>query len=462
MRYRFIFLTLLLALAGCQTPEGPKLDRALAALRNNPSDARAQAAYRKAATAMLPDLLESPVPPKPGYLTPAQLSDVETIRHSRATVSGLHRAGCGLPIVGVISREKSGDPNTPRAGFKLPLTALVLPAKDKYELRLAEPEKIKEVTVEGEKLPVAMNLEAPIDAAQAAGPRFGDGIRYLLRSDWFSAPAQLAFLAPYDARKTPIVFVHGLMSTPRMWVPVIKQLTAVKEIRDRYQFWFFYYPTGQPVPLSALQFREALDAAVQRHRVTKPLVLVGHSMGGILSRAQVSKITQAEAVAAVPWLARVPSSSTAHRAMIFEARPDVGRVVFMNTPHRGSRLALTGIAGIGMQLIRLPSNITNELEEFAKFIVPGGRGRMPTSIQGLSPRSPFLQALDRRPPSVPHHTVLGDRGRGDSPNSSDGVVPYASAHLASAQSEVIAPGGHGSFSDPKAIRELERILLEYR
>jgi hypothetical protein len=85
---------------------------------------------------------------------------------------------------------------------------------------------------------------------------------------------------------------------------------------------------------------------------------------------------------------------------------------------------------------------------------------MPTSIQGLSPRSPFLKALDQRPPAVPHHTVLGDRGRGDSPNSSDGVVPYSSAHLDSAKSEVIAPGGHGSFSDPASIRELERILLE--
>lgn len=462
MRHHFLFLTVLVALAGCQTPAGPRLDRALSTLRANPSDARAQAAYRKAAADMLPDLIAAPVPRERGYLSSAQLSDVETIRRSKATVPGLHRPGCGLPVIGVISREKSGDPNTPRAGYKLPLTALVLPARDKYELRLAEPEIIKDVTVEGKKLPVAMNLEAPIDAAQAAGPRFGDGIRYLLRSDRFAAASQLLFLAPYDSRKIPVVFVHGLMSTPRMWVPVIKQLTAVKEIRDRYQFWFFYYPTGQPVPLSALQLREALDAAVKRHRVTKPLVLVGHSMGGILSRAQVSKITEPEAVSAVSWLAHVPAASTAHRSMIFEPRPYVGRVIFLNTPHRGSRLALTGIAGIGMQLIRLPSNISNELEELARFAIPGGRGRMPTSIQGLSPRSPFLQALDLRPPSVPHHTVLGDRGRGDSPNSSDGVVSYSSAHLDSAKSEVIAPGGHGSFSDPKAIRELERILLENR
>ncbi len=462
MPQRFLFLTLLLALAGCQTPDGPKLDRALAALRANPSDARAQAACRQAAAGLLPDLLKSPIPPAPGYPIPSRFSEVNTIRRPRATVPGLHRSGLGLPVVGVISREKSGDPNSPRSGFKLPLTALVLPAKGTYELRLAEPEAVPTVKLDGKSIPVAMNLEAPIDAAQAGGPRFIEGLRNLVRADRFFAAAQLGFLAPYDPKKTPVVFVHGLMSTPGMWVPVIKQLTAVKEIRDHYQFWFFYYPTGQPVPVSALQLREALDAAVAFHHVKKPMILVGHSMGGILSRTMVSGITEAEAVAEIPWIARMPPDSKVRRALIFAPRPDVGRVIFMNTPHRGSRLALTGLAGLGAQLIRLPSNLVTEVGEFAKFLVPGGRGRLPTSIHGLSPSSPFLAALNRRPPAVPHHTVLGDRGRGDSPNSFDGVVPYSSAHLDSAKSEVIAPGGHGSFSDPKAIRELERILVESR
>jgi pimeloyl-ACP methyl ester carboxylesterase len=462
---RLLFVALVAGLAGCKTPDSTRLDRSLAALRTNPTDPRAQAAYRKAAAAMLPDLLEKDASAKsaPGWVAASSFSDIDPVRRPRDTVAGLHRPGVGVPMVGQISRKKSGDPNAPRAGFMLPLTALVVPAKSGgYEAKLADPRVLSKVNVEGTSMPLAMNLEAPLDKAQDTGPRFGAGILYLLRVDRFGAPAQLGFLQPYDPNKTPVVFVHGLMSTPRMWVPVIKQLMSVKEIRDRYQFWFFYYPTGQPVPASALQLREALNAAQRFHHNKKPVVLVGHSMGGILSRAQVSQITEKEAVGVVPWLAKLSAGNIARRALIFEPRTDVSRVIFLNVPHRGSRMALTGFAGIGMQLIRLPSNLLNEVEELGKFIIPGGRGRMPTSIQGLSPDSPFLAMLNKRAPGVPHNTVLGDRGRGDSPNSSDGVVPYSSAHLGSAQTEAIVPGGHGSFSHPKAVRELERILIENR
>jgi hypothetical protein len=60
--------------------------------------------------------------------------------------------------------------------------------------------------------------------------------------------------------------------------------------------------------------------------------------------------------------------------------------------------------------------------------------------------------------SVPYHSIIGDRGRGDSPNSSDGVVAYWSSHLDGAQSEVIVPGPHGACELPQTIAELDRIL----
>jgi hypothetical protein len=70
-----------------------------------------------------------------------------------------------------------------------------------------------------------------------------------------------------------------------------------------------------------------------------------------------------------------------------------------------------------------------------------------------------LHALDRLPIEAPHHSIIGDRGRGDTPNSSDGVVPYWSSHLASAQSEKIVPSGHEAMADPQAVEEIRRILL---
>ena len=87
-----------------------------------------------------------------------------------------------------------------------------------------------------------------------------------------------------------------------------------------------------------------------------------------------------------------------------------------------------------------------------------GLKHMPTGINGLSPRSPVLLGLDTLPIQAPYHSIVGDRGRGDTPNSSDGVVAYWSSHLAGAQSELIVPGPHSSFALPQTVSELKRIL----
>jgi hypothetical protein len=62
---------------------------------------------------------------------------------------------------------------------------------------------------------------------------------------------------------------------------------------------------------------------------------------------------------------------------------------------------------------------------------------------------------------IPYHSIIGDRGRGDTPNSSDGVVPYWSSHLDGAQSEKIVPSGHGAEQSRQGIGEVLRILLEH-
>ncbi len=87
-----------------------------------------------------------------------------------------------------------------------------------------------------------------------------------------------------------------------------------------------------------------------------------------------------------------------------------------------------------------------------------GIKHMPTGINGLSPRSPVLGGLDTLPLDAPYHTIVGDRGKGDTPNSSDGVVAYWSSHLTGAKSELIVPGPHGSYALPQTVSELKRIL----
>jgi hypothetical protein len=234
-----------------------------------------------------------------------------------------------------------------------------------------------------------------------------------------------------------------------MWKPVLEGLLADAEIREDYQFWFFYYPTGQPVPFSAFQLRQALTDASARHHLRKPLVLIGHSMGGVVARAQVSRISAAEAEKVLPEVSSLPSYSIARNAIVFEPRTDVARIIFIATPHKGSTVATGRLGALGMNLIDLPEWIVSELASLST-----DNGQLVTSIHGLSPDSQFLQALDQFRPEVPLYSIIGDRGQDSKLNSSDGVVSYASSHLGFAESELIIPAGHGGFHIQKLWRKL--------
>jgi hypothetical protein len=87
--------------------------------------------------------------------------------------------------------------------------------------------------------------------------------------------------------------------------------------------------------------------------------------------------------------------------------------------------------------------------------------RMPNSVDTLAPNNRFVKAINTIPitPDIPYHTIMGDRGKGDAPNSSDGVVPYWSSHMDGATSELIVPSAHPAHQNPQAIEEVRRILV---
>ena len=147
------------------------------------------------------------------------------VERSRVNVSGLHREGLGLPVVGRLSQNGVVNPNAPSSGFLVAATTLVLPGSEgNMDLFLTDPMRVETIDDLGKELPVAMNLEAWLDAAEATGPSFGDGFRYMLRSNRFESQSRLIFLRPFEVDKTSIVLIHGLMSTPRMWKPVLNAL----------------------------------------------------------------------------------------------------------------------------------------------------------------------------------------------------------------------------------------------
>ena len=76
------------------------------------------------------------------------------------------------------------------------------------------------------------------------------------------------------------------------WMEMFNDLRSSPDIRRHYQFWFYLYPTGQPFWLSAAQLRRDLAEMRQvldpQHRepALDQMVLVGHSMGGLVATLQ--------------------------------------------------------------------------------------------------------------------------------------------------------------------------------
>ena len=288
-----------------------------------------------------------------------------------------------------------------------------------------------------------------------------------MRVDRYYRTAGLTMWQPYDPERIPIVFVHGLISEPGMWRDTIDAVESDPMLRGRFQFWAFGYPTGDPISISALQLRESLAGVYRLYPRTKDMVLISHSLGGLLSKMQTISTGRAAwdgvfGSDADRLYAKVPPDNLVKRALIFDANPRVRRVVFICVPHRGSPLADNSIGAIGLSLIHLPAQVVDNIQAqigHSLAVIGGKKGFVfPPSVHGLSPKSSLLHALDTRPIQASHHTIAGDRGKGDTPNSSDGVVLYQSSHLDSAQSELIVPGPHGSYDLPQTVAEIQRIL----
>jgi len=266
-----------------------------------------------------------------------------------------------------------------------------------------------------------------------------------------------------------VIVVHGLMDTPATWAPMLNSLRADAAIRRNYQFWFYSYPSGYPYPYSAAIMRERLDAVERKYPGRKPIILIGHSMGGCISRLMITDSGDKLwlGIFGQPprkvWMS--PQARTiVTESLIFRHRTDVARVIFIATPHRGSDLAANWIGRLGSDLVQAPITLIGAGRDVLKLVVfePGDLklNHIPNSVDTLAPNSRFIKVLNAVPitSGIPYHSIIGDRGRGDSPNSTDGVVPYWSSHLDGAQSEKIVPSGHGAHQDPQAIDEVKRIL----
>lgn len=424
-----------------------------------------------------------------GAYTPEEWTEVYPARSFR--VSGLRhlnvRDGLGAPLT--LSRRvprNSAPPEShyphvvctaagtvlrPGAGFN------EFPAVLELHDPIREPATVWSPPQGGPPVPLAFDLTTPL------ARQFQDTKLSLIAPltvffpSSFDGRAGIYMIDPYDPKKIPVIFVHGLMSSPLAWTNAMNDLRGDPSLRERYQFWMFFYSTGNSIAKSAALLRTSLTEIQQEFDPEQDdpsfgqTVLIGHSMGGLLARIAVS--SSGDAV----WNAvfKVPPEKLdiepKYRDEIFhlthfEPVPMISRVVFICTPHQGSPLGDEFIGRISSSLIRLPSSVselrdavlknqmyTNINPEFMK-------NRQLTSVAQLGQKNPIISIIGNLKISddVPYHSIVGYDGKVPLPNGSDGVVPYKSAHLEGALSELVVTSDHSAQETQPAIVEMRRIL----
>lgn len=348
------------------------------------------------------------------------------------------------------------------------------------DFELYDPMKTDSIRLGDVSVPLEIDLTTPLAYMIANAPS-PQGITGLMDPEATAPQQGLYMLQPYQPDKIPVIFVHGLMSSPRTWLNMLNGLMGDPVLRRRYQFWFFKYPTGNPVLYSAAtlrdsiaQVRTAFDPEGRDAQFNK-MVIVSHSMGGLLTKTMVQSsgthLWDMFSDVGITDMDITPDERAfLSRLFFFEPQPAVSRVVFIATPHRGAGMAVGTIGRIGRALVTLPATLVKStagvFAHLANKRSPHASqalhslDSLPTGIDSLAPSNPVLKYLVETEIQVPYHSIIGN-DRVAKPGGTDGVVPYTSSHLDGAASELVVHSGHNAQEHPLAIREVRRILLEH-
>ena len=431
-------------------------------------------------------------------------ADFETLKFcSDFQVKGLQSAnvsyGVGVPMIAVRKSHEGEGPVEKfyPEGLSFPVTALLRVTSPTVTaswdsdhrhpciLELHDPLDSTDIDLNARKVPLQSDLSTPL-AYFLDNPKFREQTNVnlgLLDPHKSEKLRGVYMLEPYDPNRIPVVMVHGLWSSPLTWMPMFNDLRSFQELRRNYQFWFYQYPTGQPFWISATQMRSdlfevrrTLDPEL-RHPVLDQMVLVGHSMGGLVSRLQtIESGEEFWRILSDEPFEKVKGDEVERQrlaaALFFHPNHAIKRVVTIGTPHRGSNYSNDYTRWVGRKLIKLPSSITDLGNSLIRQNPDLFRNTelvtTTTSIDSLSPQSPIFPTMlrARRAPWVKYHNIVGvvhkSNWFGGEAELSDGIVEVDSAHMDDVASEIMVESKHQDIhSKPRAILEVRSILVEH-
>ena len=345
-----------------------------------------------------------------------------------------------------------------------------------FQLKVFNPYLFDHTEIEHKTYPLAANFSAPYGLWLAENNLNKSAYLTLIDRDENLTMPHLYMLEPYNPNKKVIVLVHGLASSPEAWIRLTNDIMGDPVLRDHYQIWQVFYSTNMPILESRFQINAIIQQGFEligaHDSASKDAVLVGHSMGGIIARLLVSdanlKDQVVELVDNKKRVAQIENDPVIQARFELKPIPNFSRAVFLSAPHQGTAYADRWFTLALRKIIRLPVAFLSafadtlqgdiNIKEFSKDV---GHGLIQNGPSDLSKNSDFTQMTKNIQPykKLKFHSIMGNITNSDDPAQiTDGIVPYASAHLDGALSEKIIHGGHSIQETPEAVLELRRIL----
>ncbi|MEM7602656.1 MAG: hypothetical protein AAF357_14720, partial [Verrucomicrobiota bacterium] len=416
----------------------------------------------------------------PGISKIEEVVPADFIRVKRGFESNTEISGVGAALM-VRQGWSEEDPMIPQSGIWYPVTGLLdLDRPREPILRLYDPTDHGEIVKSGRSFPLSVDYTATFARDFQERQLQFSKIPALFRFEKYADRMGLYRVSAFNPKKKVCVLVHGINSSPNTWHEALNKTFADKEVRERYEFWSFGYPSGAPIPYLAAKLRDSTHEMLafrQRNgAIDQHVTVVGHSMGGILAKA----ITQTGGDEDWNKLFKVPIDALRvtstdreilRNMVYYQPIEEIDRVVFCAVPHRGSKLAAKPGARLIGDLIQVPKQVaqltTDIVKQSSYALTPLGlemaKHRF-TSLDQLRPSSQLTAEYLNKPlnPAVEFYSVIGvEDKRPGKPveETTDGVVPYTSSHQDGVVSEkLVYDSPHGVHRIDAGIQEIIRIL----
>ena len=265
------------------------------------------------------------------------------LRHDKGEPAGIWNHGTDIVVF-------EGPKTDVHRKALLGLNFELMPGKFPLTDAIVSVENVDRVSVSLLKIGTLADWEDPIFDDEHGSTGFWKPMTFLKQFG-----VGVYFIEPFDAKKIPILFVHGANGTPRGWKTLAYSLDS-----RRYQPWVYYYPSGIRLDRAAFTLNEIVKRLQKDYGFTQ-MGVVAHSMGGLVSRAFIIK----------------------HQ--IDDGLVTVRVFVSISTPWGGVRMAAKGL-------------------EHAPEAIP--------SWHDVAPQSEFIKVLYSEAlfSQVPHHLIFGYQG----------------------------------------------------